>query len=371
MKSVASVFCALLFLSVLGSAQGSEDVVGLVTKVDAGSINVTTKTGEVKTVVVGPSTKYAKGEASVTRKELKVQDRVVINTEPTGGTLQATKVTIGARTKKYPLQGEVVRKNGATGEITVTNREIPGFMAEMTMPYRVKDPAVVQAVQPGDNIVAEMVVAENHLDHWLEDIRVTDKSGRSQMKPQLAAHRLKPGDRVPNLPLINQDGHTIHLSDFSGKAVLITFIYTRCIMPDYCPRMSTQFARIHEELKKSPADYKKTHLLTITFDPQYDSPPVLRKYGLAYLGGDASGFSHWDFTTSSASDLTRLSQAFGLEFEQGPDEIYHTTSVALIAPNGTVAKLWSVDWKGPDLIAGLRQAAEGTAGGSGPYSRKQ
>jgi len=275
-------------------------------------------------------------------------------------------VSVGCnRTRKYPLQGEVVGKNAVTSEITVKHGDIPGFMPAMAMPYRVKDPAVVQELQPGDKIAAEVVIGKDPSDYWLEDVRITDESARVPAKPPAAPRMLMPGDRVPdvarvNIALINQDGRTIHLSDFAGKALLVTFIYTRCPMPDFCPRLSSQFARIHDELKKNPGDYSKTHLLTISFDPKYDTPAVLRKYGLAYLEGDASGFSHWDFASTNPADLRRLAQAFGLQYEEKDNQISHNMSIVLIAPDGKVAKFWSTDWTWTELMESMQKAVHAT-----------
>jgi len=266
-------------------------------------------------------------------------------------------VSLGCnRTRKYPLQGEVVAKNIAAGEITVKHGDIPGFMMAMTMPYRVKSPAIVQELQPGDKIAAEVVVGSDRSDYWLEDIRITDESGRGQARPAMGTHMLMPGARVPDVALLNQNGRTIHLSDFSGKALLVTFLYTRCPMPDFCPRLSSQFARIHDELKKSPGDYSKTHLLTISFDPKYDTPTVLRKYGLSYLNGDEKGFSHWDFASTNPTDLHRLAQAFGLQYEEEDNQITHTMNIVLIAPNGTMSKFWSTNWTWTELMESMQQA---------------
>jgi len=229
------------------------------------------------------------------------------------------------------------------------------------MPYRVKDPAVVQELQPGDKIAAEVVLGKDQSDYWLEDVRITDESARGQAKPPAAPHMLMPGERVPDVALINQDGRTIHLSDFAGKALLVTFIYTRCPMPNFCPRLSSQFARIHDELKRNPEDYSKTHLLTISFDPKYDTPAVLRKYGLAYLDGDQSGFSHWDFASTNPGDLARVAQAFGLQYEEEDNQISHNMSIVLIAPDGTVAKFWSTDWTWTELMESTQHAAHVTA----------
>ena len=171
---------------------------------------------------------------------------------------------------------------------------------------------------------------------------------------------LVPGERAPEFTLVNQDGRKIHLSDFAGKALLVTFIYTRCPMPNFCPRLSSQFARIHNELKKNPGDYGKTQLLTISFDPKYDTPAVLRKYGLAYLDGDESGFSHWDFASTNPADLRRLAQAFGLEYEGEDNQISHNMIIVLIGPDGKVAKFWSTDWTWTELMENLQLAAQAT-----------
>jgi protein SCO1 len=262
------------------------------------------------------------------------------------------------RVKKYPLQGEVISKDPATSEITVNHGDIPGFMSAMAMPYRVKDPAVIQEVEPGDKITAEVVVGKDRSDYWLEDVRITDKSGRGKIKPPTASQMLMPGQLVPDFALVNQDGRKIHLSDFAGKALLVTFIYTRCPMPNFCPRLSSQFAHIHNELKKDPADYAKTHLLTISFDPKYDTPAVLRKYGLAYLDGDASGFAHWDFASTDPSDLSKLAKAFGLQYDEEDNQISHSMSLALITPDGRVARFWSTNWTRAELMTDLERAAQ-------------
>ena len=262
--------------------------------------------------------------------------------------------------KTYPLQGEVRGKDLTTNEVTVNHGDIPGFMPAMTMPYKVKNTAMLQELQPGDKIAAEVIVSKDGNNYWLEDVRITDESGRGKVKPT-ESHMLMPGERVPDVPLVNQDGQTIHLKDFSGKAVLVTFIYTRCPVPTFCPRLSSQFARIHNELKATPNDYSNTHLLTISFDPKYDTPAVLRKYGLAYLEGDASGFSQWDFASTKEIDMRPLAQAFGLDYQEQDNQISHTMNIALIAPDGTLVKSWSTEWTSDELLKALRQAAHGSA----------
>jgi len=270
------------------------------------------------------------------------------------------------KNKRYSLRGEVMDKNIAANEITVKHDDIPGFMSAMTMPYQVKDPGVVQELEPGDLIAAEVVTANNGNDFWLEDVRITDKSGRTAASVPASSQRLQPGERVPALPLVNQDGKTIRLNDFKGKAVLLTFVYTRCPMPNFCPRLSSQFAKIHEDLAKTPDIYAKTHLLTISFDPKYDTTPVLRRYGLAYLDNDPSGFLHWEFASASPSDIKRLADAFGLVYFEADNQISHTMDIVLITLQGTIAKYWSKDWTTAELENALRQQAAQSAPATQP-----
>ena len=260
--------------------------------------------------------------------------------------------------KRYTLRGQVLAKDVAKKEVTVKHDNIPGFMPAMTMPYVVKDPKALEEVQPGDVITADVVVTGNGSDYWLEKVRIVDQSGRKNAQPAVAPHHLEIGERVPDFPLINQDGKTFRLSDFKGKAVLVTFVYTRCPMPTFCPRLSSQFAKIHDDLVKTPNDYNRTHLLTISFDPKYDTAPVIRKYGLAYLDNDPRGFSHWDFATTNASDLRKLADAFGLEYFEEDNQISHTMVIALISPEGTIAKYWATEWKTAELEEALRQQAQ-------------
>ena len=257
--------------------------------------------------------------------------------------------------KHYQLVGTVVSKSVEDGQLVVDHKDIPGFMMAMTMPYTSHDAAGLQAVQPGDKITADVVV-ESPDHYWLEHIVITDSSGRAAAAAN-APHELQVGDPVPSVPFVNQDGKTLHLTDFKGKAVLLTFIYTRCPNPDFCPRISGQFAAVENELAKSPADYAGTRLLSVTLDPTYDTPPVLRKYGLAYLNNNAAGFGHWEFVATTPDDLQPLATEFGLEYSVEDNQIAHSMNTILIGADGKVAKQWpGNDWKTDEVVAAMRQA---------------
>jgi len=272
--------------------------------------------------------------------------------------LSCTLIAAGAqsKTKRYNLRGVVVETKPATDEIVVQQPAIPGFMPAMTMPYTVKDPNALRDLMPGDAITAVVVSADDGKTYWLENIRITAKSFRSDTKPP-ESHRLNIGDPVPNLALVNQDGRRIRLTDFRGKALLITFIYTRCPLPNFCPLLSSQFSKIHDDLMKEPEVYQRTHLLTISFDPRYDTPRVLRKYGLAYLDNDKWGFGYWDFASANPEDLSKLASAFGLEYSEADNQISHTMVIALVGRDGTIAQYWGAQWTTAELEQALRRQA--------------
>ncbi len=260
-------------------------------------------------------------------------------------------------TKHYTLTGQVLAKNESAGQLSVDNDNIPGFMPAMTMNYPVKDPQGLQQVQPGDRITADVVVQNGGSNYWLEHVTITDQSARGSLAAATKPRELLPGEKVPDVPLVNQDGKTLHLADFKGKAVLLTFIYTRCPFPTFCPLLSSEFAAIHDDLAQTPPIYRKTHLLSVSLDPNYDTAPVLRRYGLAYLKDDASGFANWDFVSTSPADLQKLAAAFGLEYSVQNNQIVHSMSTILLAPDGTVKQIWPGNqWKTSEVLAALKNA---------------
>jgi protein SCO1 len=261
----------------------------------------------------------------------------------------------GGSSKHYLLQGQVLAKSDSAQQLTVTHGAIPGFMAAMTMPYAVKDPRGFQEIQPGDLITADLVVAGAN-DYWLERLSIKSAAGRGSVS-SVPAHVLLPGERVPDVRLTNQDGKTIRLSRFRGKAVLITFIYTRCPFPTFCPLVSSKFAAIHKALSKAPAEYQATHLLSISLDPAYDTPPIMRTYGLNYLANDPKGFEHWDFVSTTPDDLNAVATAFGLEYFPQANLVPHSMNTILLATDGTVSRYWpGTDWNTSEVISALRQA---------------
>jgi protein SCO1/2 len=266
------------------------------------------------------------------------------------GTLSGCKTA----SKRYELRGQVLGKSAVTDQLIVNHETIPGFMMAMTMPYVVKDPQGLSAVEIGDRITADVVVEPDN-NFWLERVVITDKSGRGSVPVNAAPHALVLGESVPDVPFINQDGKTVHLDQFNGKTVLITFIYTQCPYPKFCPLISSEFGTIHRMLTNSSAELEKTHMVSITLDPENDTPPVLKKYGLIYLGGDPAGFNHWDFLATTPADLHKLAIAFGLDYSQKENQIAHSMNTILLAPDATVAMMWpGNEWQVSEVLGVLR-----------------
>ncbi len=259
--------------------------------------------------------------------------------------------------KQYAVKGIVVGTDPAHGEVTVDSEAIPGFMDAMTMPYKVKDVNVLQDLHPGDHMTGMLLVADSGT--LLDQIVITAQA-QPDYKPQAQYHVPAAGDPVPDFRLTNQSGRQIDLRQFRGKALLVTFIYTRCPLSDYCPRMSRNFASIDKSLQADPALYRKTHLLSISFDPAYDSPAVLRSYGEAYTGNyTREKFGHWDFAAPSKADLPKLLEFFDVGATPGENHtITHSLSTAVIRPDGTIAQWYPTnDWKVEDILTELKKAA--------------
>lgn len=161
----------------------------------------------------------------------------------------------------------------------------------MTMAYAIKDREALEKLAPGDQIQADLVVEDQR--SWLENVVIVKKGDASQSKRSSEFHLPELGEQVSNFVLINQDGKHISLRDYRGKALLLTFIYTRCPLPDYCPLMTSNFVEINDRLKKDKKIYEKTRLLSISIDPEYDTPKVLHSYGSPFTGERGTRtFSH-------------------------------------------------------------------------------
>lgn len=257
---------------------------------------------------------------------------------------------------RYPLRGVVLGKADASEQITVYQDAIRGFMPATNVVYPIADKALFQELNAGDVITADVLVPSNSNQFRLQDVKVVAESRGTSALAKLPPHELLIGEQVPDIPMVNEEGKTVNLQQFKGKALLITFIDTKCT--DDCPIITGLFGKVNTLLRDDPDAFADSKLISVSIDPKYDTPPVLRKYGLKYLNGDASGFAHWEFVDLPPVPLKRLATAFGVMYAPSPDgDIVHTMQTALIAPDGTVAEMWTGDTWDPRAIA---RAVEGS-----------
>jgi protein SCO1/2 len=269
----------------------------------------------------------------------------------------------GAKSKnetRYPIAGKVVAVNKTERTATVDHEKIPGYMESMTMDFNVKNDADLDRMKPGDRISGTLVVTDD--SSWIEITAITE--GGSQLTPTtIVPGEPKPGDEVPDFKLVNQDGKTIRISQYKGRALALTFIYTRCPDPDQCSLMSANFAAIDKELQQDAALRGKTHLLSVTFDPDYDTPRVLRSYGAAQTGRfSEEKFEHWEFATGSKDEVKRVAEFFGVRYftdsESGEEKLVHSLRTAVIDPAGKLVKLYrGNEWKPAEIAADLKTLA--------------
>jgi protein SCO1/2 len=255
--------------------------------------------------------------------------------------------------RHYPLQAEVISVDAPKGLILVKHGEIPGLMPAMTMQYAVADPKQIEALQPGDKIGADLVVSETN--GRLEKITLISK-GDGKPAPGTSQHIPAKGEVVPNFALLNQDGKPVHLHDYSGRALLITFIYTRCPLPDFCPRMNQNFREIQGLLREKPESLPQVAFLSISFDPEHDTPAVLKHYAAIYknTAKDQKALD-WQFAAPSTKNLPEVASFFGLVMQSEQAQIIHSLSTTLIGPDGKVQKWYEGnDWKPADAAQAIQ-----------------
>jgi len=254
-----------------------------------------------------------------------------------------------ADAQRYDLKGTVVSVDRARKTVNVDHEEIPGFMAAMRMEFTLKDADALKVVEAGDTIQATLVVAD--AEYWLESPAITKKLPGATAA-EIAGSEPQPGAEVPEVRLVNQDGKALRTGQYRGRALLVTFIYTRCPFADQCPLMSANFAQLNGQLASDPSLRDGARLLSVTLDPEYDKPEVLGSYGSTYAGGK---FDRWDFATGDPEEIRRLAQFFGLAYKAENGQIVHSLRTALVSPEGRLVKIYrGNEWKPADVLNDLR-----------------
>jgi len=248
-----------------------------------------------------------------------------------------------AAVQHFQVNG-VVRGLEADGKtILIQHEDIPGFMPAMTMPFSLHG-GNGNEFAPGDHVRFELTVTKD--DSWISRIEklktLNALATGSAMAPE--EKQLEPGDVVPDVTLTDQNGKTFHLADFRGKAVLVTFVYTRCPLPNYCPLMSKNFSTLQEQLGKEFAG--RFHLVSISFDTDYDTPPVMKSYAQAFTKDETS----WTFASGNKQQIQSAASQFGLVYLPEAGSFTHDLRTALIGPDGKLIHIWRSNVWTPDEI---------------------
>jgi protein SCO1/2 len=261
--------------------------------------------------------------------------------------------------KQYQLKGQILAVNRDKQELLVKHEEIPGYMMAMTMPYRVQSGGMLDNVGAGDLITAQLDVHDN-----IGTITTITKTGTAP--PALPAPSplssgivmlLKEGQDVPDPLLVDQDAKPRHFADIrGGHAMALTFIYTKCPMPTYCPMMDRNFVEVQRQIKANPALRGKARLLSVSFDPKNDTPPVLKKHAKSLAADPAV----WTFATGDRDEIDKLAMTFGVTLVRGqapnPDEIGHTLRTAIIDRDGKLVKTYTGnEWTPAQIVADLQK----------------
>lgn len=262
-----------------------------------------------------------------------------------------------AEAPRYELTGQVLAVRPETDEILVKHEDIKGFMPAMTMPYKVKDRALLDGRVAGDLITATLVV-EPELA-WLSAItRIGSapipEDAITKIPAAAGVSLLKPGDTVPDTPLVDQEGAPLALSELRDTAVVVTFIYTRCPLPQFCPLMDRRFAEIQALVAATDALRGRVRLLSISFDPAHDTPAMLR----AHAAKVAANPSVWRFATAGEAVVDRLAATFGVNVMREQDgTVTHNLRTAVIDPLGRIVSIHDSNaWSAASIVDELKTA---------------
>jgi len=259
----------------------------------------------------------------------------------------------------YSVTGTVVEVQAPEKYVEIQHQDIPGYMRAMTMPFDVKDTNELNGLGPGDKVVFQMIVLTN--DAWIEGIRVTEKSikGIPTTGPFRVVKDVEPlevGDLLPEYHLTNELGEAVSTAQFPGQALVLAFIFTRCPYPTFCPLTVGNLAAAQHRLQTMTNGPTNWHILTVSIDPLYDTPAILKDYGQRF------GYApdKWSFLTGDLVEITALAEQFGMTFwhEDGNQLPSHNLRTVVVDASGKVQSIVPGNqWKVEDLVKGVVKAA--------------
>jgi protein SCO1/2 len=255
---------------------------------------------------------------------------------------------------RYAITGQVVAVLADRGEVVIRHDAIPGFMPAMTMPFKVEEQGLLRGRSPGDLVRGILVVRETSA--YLADLEKVGFQPVGVGAPEhgLRGEPLPRGAAVPDVSLTDQAGSPRKLSEWRGRAVALTFIFTRCPLPEFCPAMDRRFRELQSSVKADQTLRGRVVLLSISFDPEFDTPAVLTGHA-ARAGADPS---MWLFLTGPEADVETLGSWFGLQVVRegdGTAGLTHNLRTAVIDAQGRLVRIHrGADWTTGDVLADIR-----------------
>ncbi len=262
-----------------------------------------------------------------------------------------------APSRRYELTGQVLAVQADPPKLTIKDVDIPGFMPGMTMTFDVAPRSLVDGRAPGELVRATLEVT-NSLGVLIAIAR-TGMAPLPESSPGTlsVADLLDVGDLVPDVALIDQDDRRRSLSEWRGTLTVVTFIYTRCPLPNYCPLMDQSFATLQRAVAEDPALRGQVRLVSVSFDPEFDTPAMLRAHAARRKADPAV----WTFLTGDRVTIERFAGRFGVSTMRTPpdvNEVTHNLRTGLIGRDGRLAKIYSGnEWTPSVVLMELRRAA--------------
>ena len=255
----------------------------------------------------------------------------------------------------FPVRGVVQQRMGDDpAMMIIDHEEIPGFMPRMIMPFRALDPKEFENLEPGMVVTFDYHV-EDH-ESWVTGVKITGEKGAITYEEDKPAgdELISTGDAFPDYAFRDETGKEVRLADYHGTPVAITFVFSRCPVPEYCPRMMSHFSAVLEKLKTTPDAPADFRLLTISFDHEFDTPEVMRAWGAAF--GHREGLPWSLLSTPDKTVIDDISIRTGLRFGTVNGTIQHNLRTLVLNPDGTLRRLftdenWTVDEMVAELVA--------------------
>ncbi len=267
----------------------------------------------------------------------------------------------------YQVQG-IIRRVADNGDtVTIEHEAIPGFMPAMTMPFYLREANELTAFKPGDSVEFDFVVTEE--DSWATDFRSIDRSeielpkqSRTRQRlPHSKVHRVNEGSPMPEFQLVNSQNERITNDTFDSDMLLLSFIFTRCPVPNFCPLITRHFNTIHQALQSDPDLANQVRLLSISIDPKYDRPGVLKQYKRSVVGADTPP-EEWTFATGTTEEINRLTTAFRVYVKKDSETINHGLCTALVSPEGEIRAIWrGNEWEPQAVLKTIKAMASSQA----------